>query len=102
MPGDRGVNLGIREGICAQSGDGWVAWLRTGQGSAGAISTSGIRPSGVKSMLAGSDSGRPAMARSASPDCTISMASAASPVVSLISTCGCSARKRSRIGGRGL
>jgi hypothetical protein len=89
-------------GTVDQSGFSTETWLRTGQGSAGAISTTARFSSIENATAPGSVSGFPAIARSASPVTTFSIASAASPVVSLISTEGCAARKRSRIGGRWL
>jgi hypothetical protein len=88
-------------GTVDQSGFSTDTWLRTGQGSAGAISTTARFSSIENATAPGSVSGFPAIARSASPVTTFSIASA-SPVVSLISTDGCAARKRSRIGGRWL
>jgi hypothetical protein len=80
--------------------------LRTGQGNAGAISTTARFSSIENATEPGSVSGLPAIARSASPVTTFSIASAASPVESLISTEGCAARKaienrrQMAIGGR--
>ncbi len=75
--------------------------LRTGQGRAGAINTT-ARFSSIENATDPAESPAYRQSPSASPVTTFSIASAASPVESLISTEGCAARKRSRIGGRWL
>lgn len=84
------------KGTVDQSGRSTVTWLRTGQGRAGAINTTARFSSIENATDPGRVSGLPAIARSASPVTTFSIASAASPVESLISTEG--ARRES---GRG-
>ena len=112
MPADRGVNHRVADSVASKPQLNAPAYwslighdkrhcrpvrlicrnlsLRTGQGSAGAISTTARFSSIENATAPGRVSGFPAIARSASPVTTFSIASAASPVVSLISTDGCS------------